>query len=55
MTLDTAIRLLDAVQADLPIYPDGCPEPWRTWMVEAHAAMCQVIERYNREEGVGDE
>lgn len=50
MTLDDAIRHLDTVQAELTIYPEGCPEPWRAWMVEAHEAMCQVIDRYMAEE-----
>jgi hypothetical protein len=49
MTLDQAIRNLDAVQADLTIHPEGCPEPWRTWMVEAHDAMCEVITLYKKE------
>lgn len=49
MTLDAAIKKLDMVQAELTIYPDGCPEPWRTWMIEAHKAMCQVIERYRND------
>lgn len=46
MTLDEAIRTLDRVQAELMIYPEGYPEPWRAWMIEAHTAMCQVIDRY---------
>ena len=46
MTLNEAIRHLDSVQAELTIHPEGCPEPWRTWMVEAHEAMCLVIDRY---------
>lgn len=50
MTLDDAIRHLDTVQAELTIYPEGCPEPWRAWMVEAHEAMCQVIDRYMAKE-----
>lgn len=49
MTLDQAIHRLDTVQAELTIYPDGCPEPWRSWLVEAHEAMCQVIDRYTAE------
>jgi hypothetical protein len=49
MTLDQAIRRLDTVQAELTIYPDGCPEPWRAWVIEAHTAMCQVIDRYMAE------
>jgi len=46
MTLDEAMRTLDCVQAELMIYPEGYPEPWRAWMIEAHTAMCQVIDRY---------
>ena len=46
MTLDEAIRNLDSVQADLTIHPEGCPEPWRSWMVEAHEAMCRVVTQY---------
>lgn len=46
MTLDRAIRMLDTIQAELTIYPDGCPEPWRGWLVDAHKAMCDVVESY---------
>ena len=49
MTLDDAIRRLDDIQAEFTTTPDDCPEPWRDWMVEAHEAMCQVIDRYMEE------
>lgn len=49
MTLDEAIKHLDSVQAELTIHPSGCPEPWRSWMVEAHEAMCLVLDRYGEE------
>lgn len=52
MTLDDAIRNLDCVQAELTIHPEGCPEPWRSWMVRAHEAMCQVLDRYADEKGM---
>lgn len=59
--LGQAIRHLDSTQADLTVYPDGCPEPWRGWIVEAHTAMCQCIlayrdvtqQPYSREEQPG--
>lgn len=50
MSLDSAIKHMDAVQAELTIHPEGCPEPWRTWMIEAHRAMCEVI-RFYKEQG----
>lgn len=46
MILKQSILKLDSLQADLTIYPDVCPEPWRAWMVQAHAAMCQVVAAY---------
>ena len=49
VSLDHAMRRLDTVQADLTIHPDGCPEPWRTWMIEAHEAMCDVILEYQQQ------
>lgn len=49
-TLAQAIRHLDTLQAELTIHPEGCPEPWREWMVEAHNAMCEVVQLY-REQG----
>jgi len=49
MTLDDCIHKLDSLQAELTIHPEGCPEPWRTWLVEAHEAMCQAIDRYREE------
>lgn len=52
MSLDDAIRKLDSIQADLTIHPDGCPEPWRSWMIQAHEAMCQVIDKYAHREDV---
>lgn len=51
MTIDQAIRRLDRLQAELTIHPDGCPEPWRSWLVKAHEAMCHVIEQYREEQG----
>lgn len=46
MTLDESIRKLDSLQAELTIHPDGCPEPWRTWLIEAHEAMCAAVTAY---------
>lgn len=47
--LEQAIRSLDNVQAEATILPEGCPEPWRQWIVEAHNAMCNVVQEYRRE------
>lgn len=49
MMLDDAIRRLDFVQAELTIHPEGCPEPWRTWMIEAHEAMCEAVQEYRKQ------
>lgn len=52
VTLDESIRKLDSLQAELTIYPDGCPEPWRTWLIEAHEAMCETVKAYRKERGI---
>ncbi len=44
--LELAIRQLDTIQAEGTLLPEGCPEPWREWIVGAHAAMCEVIVQY---------
>lgn len=48
--LKEEILRLDHLQAELTIYPDGCPEPWRSWIIEAHHAMCDAVQAYQKQE-----
>lgn len=51
LELERQIRILDGVQAEATLLPEGCPEPWRTWIVEAHDAMANVVVTYRAEKG----
>lgn len=51
-SLEQYIRHLDSIQAELTIYPEGCPEPWRSWLVQAHAAMCDVVRKYQLQSAI---
>lgn len=44
--LELAMRHLDAIQAEGTLLPEGCPEPWREWIIEIHGAACDAVARY---------